>query len=50
MPWVNHVPVRADLADLDDAVAFVLEDDDRAREIGEAGRQLALSLTLSSEL
>ena len=49
-PWVNYVPVRADFADLDDAIAFVLENDDRAREIGEAGRRLALSLNLESEI
>ena len=50
VPWVNYVPVRADFADLDDAIAFVLENDDRAREIGEAGRRLALSLNLESEI
>lgn len=50
VPWLNYVPVRADLADLDDAIAFVLENDDRAREIGEAGRRLALSLTLEAEI
>ncbi len=50
MPWVNYVPVQADFADLDDAIAFVLENDDRAREIGEAGRRLALSLNLESEI
>lgn len=50
VPWVNYVPVQADFADLDDAVAFVLENDDRAREIGEAGRRLALSLNLESEI
>ena len=50
VPWVNYVPVRADFADLDDAIAFVLENDERAREIGEAGRQLALSLNLESEI
>jgi hypothetical protein len=42
--------VRADFADLDDAIAFVLENDDRAREIGEAGRRLALSLNVESEI
>ena len=40
----------SDFADLDDAIAFVLENDDRAREIGEAGRQLALSLNVESEI
>jgi hypothetical protein len=50
VPWVNYVPVRADFTDLDEAVAFVLENDDRAREIGEAGRRLALSLDLESEI
>jgi Glycosyl transferase family 90 len=50
VPWVNYVPVRADFADLDDAIAFVLENDDRAREIGEAGRRLALSLNVESEI
>lgn len=49
-PWVNYVPVRADLTDLDEAIAFVLENDDRAREIGEAGRRLALSLGLEAEI
>jgi glycosyltransferase involved in cell wall biosynthesis len=49
-PWVNYVPVRADFVDLDDAISFVLENDERAREIGEAGRRLALSLNLESEI
>lgn len=49
-PWVNYVPVRSDLADLDDAIHFLLQNDERAREIGEAGRRLALSLDLEAEI
>ena len=47
-PWVNYVPIRADLADMDDAVAWVMANDDAARQIGEAGRALADAMTFES--
>jgi hypothetical protein len=47
-PWVNYVPVRSDLSDMDDAVAWVMANDDAARRIGEAGRALADAMTFES--
>ncbi len=49
-PWREFVPVRHDLADLEDKVAMLRANDARAREIGEAGRRLALSMTYESEM
>jgi hypothetical protein len=49
-PWVNYIPVAEDMSDLIEKVEWLLNNDDAAREIGEAGRQLGLSLTRESEL
>jgi hypothetical protein len=43
-PWVNFVPVEADMADLVEKVAWLRDNDDAARKIGEAGRALADTL------
>jgi hypothetical protein len=45
VPWVNYVPVSADLSDLPDKAAWVLSHDIEARRIGEAGRTLAEAIT-----
>jgi hypothetical protein len=50
IPWVNFVPVRSDLSDLGDALAFVVGNDAEAHAIGSAGRHLALSLSLDAEI
>ena len=44
-PWVNYVPVAADLHDLIEKVEWLRAHDDQARRIGERGRALAMSLT-----
>jgi hypothetical protein len=44
-PWIHFVPVREDLADLDDVVAWVLSHDEDACAIGTAGRAFAEALT-----
>ncbi len=49
-PWIHVVPVRADLSDMDEVVAWVMSHDDDARAIGEAGRALALSMTFEAEI
>lgn len=49
-PWVNYVPVAADLSDLLPAIATVRSDDAFAQTIGDAGRALALSLDYEREM
>ena len=34
IPWTHYVPVRSDFSDLESKVQWVLDNDDRAREIG----------------
>ena len=47
-PWIHFVPVRADLADLDDIVDWVMTHDEDACAIGTAGRAFAEALTFES--
>jgi hypothetical protein len=49
-PWKHYVPVRSDLADLRDAVAWFVNHDTETREIGLRGRELALSIDMKSAL
>ncbi len=49
-PWVNYVPVEADMADLAENVAWLRAHDDQAELIGKRGRALARSLTYDGEL
>jgi hypothetical protein len=49
-PWVNFVPVRADLADLQARVQDLRRDDARAQAIGQAGAELAASLDFASQV
>ena len=49
-PWVDYVPVKSDLSDLEDQVVRVLSDDDLARSVGSAGRELALTLDFETEM
>jgi alginate O-acetyltransferase complex protein AlgJ len=49
-PWGNFVPVSADFSDLLDKVAWLRDNDHIARKIGVAGRVLALSMTVQSEV
>jgi len=49
-PWINFVPVRADMADLVEKIQWLKANDHVAKSIGEAGRSLAMSLDMPSEL
>jgi hypothetical protein len=48
--WYNYIPVVADMADLIEKIRWLRAHDDAARQIGDAGRALAESATLDSEL
>jgi hypothetical protein len=50
VPWRNYVPVAPDMSDLVEKIEWLRADDQRARAIGEAGRDLAESLTYDAEL
>ena len=43
-PWVHYVPVKWDLSDLMKQIAWAKANDDRAREIAEAGLKRGLEL------
>ena len=49
-PWTNYIPIAPDISDLADKVQWLRKNDDYARRVGEAGRQLALSLTYEREM
>jgi hypothetical protein len=49
-PWVNYVPVSSDMSDLIEHVRWLAAHDAAARLIGEAGRQLALSMDCEREI
>ena len=48
-PWRNYVPVEADMSDLAEKIDWLREHDEQARAIGEAGRELACSMTMETE-
>jgi hypothetical protein len=49
-PWMNFVPVSADMSDLVDKVRWLMAHDDHACCIGNAGRELALALDYDGEV
>ncbi len=49
VPWKNFVPVSATLEDLPERLEWVRSHDEEAREIGEAGPRLALSMSFEAE-
>jgi hypothetical protein len=49
-PFENFVPIRNDLSDLIEKIRYLRSHDDVAREIGAAGRKLALSMAFDKEL
>jgi hypothetical protein len=49
-PWINFIPVAADMSDLVDKLSWLREHDDEARAIGEQGQALALSMDFEGEL
>ena len=50
VPWENYVPIRSDLADLNETVRMLLADPARAQRIGSAGRELARSMSCEVEI
>lgn len=50
VPWLNYVPVRADLSDLAEIIDWVRTHDAQVAEIAAWGRQLASSITLEQGL
>ena len=50
IPWMNFVPIAADLSDLVDKVRWLMKHEDHAICIGNAGRELALSLDYDGEI
>ena len=48
-PFLNFVPVAADMSDLVEKAEWLLSHDREARAIGEAGRALAMSMSYESE-
>ncbi|XP_044298410.1 protein O-glucosyltransferase 1 isoform X2 [Varanus komodoensis] len=41
-PWVHYIPIKSDLSDVRELLAFVRENDDIAQEIAERGRQFIM--------
>ena len=50
IPWVNYVPVSPDMSDLMDRIAWLRNNDEEARRIGEAGLALAGRLSYKAEI
>jgi len=50
VPWKNYVPIAPDLSDLVDKVQWLRKNQAFARQVGEAGRELALSMTYEREI
>ena len=50
IPWENYVPIRSDLSDLEQAVAWFARHDAEAQRIDARGRELAVSIDLTSGL
>ncbi len=49
-PWVNYIPVAADMRDLVEKILWLHANDDAARRIGHAGRELAEALRDEREI
>jgi tetratricopeptide (TPR) repeat protein len=49
IPWWTFVPVQSDMSDLLDKMRWLQRNDDIARQIGERGKALALSLDFEGE-
>ncbi len=48
-PWEHFVPVKADLSDLEEKIAWVKDNDTQASEIAANGQALARAMTFESE-
>ena len=49
-PWINFVPVESGMSDLVAKIRWLIAHDDAARQIGELGQALALSMDFAGEL
>ena len=49
-PWINFVPIAADMSDLTDKIAWLRDHDDAARAIGAQGQALVFSMDYEGEL
>lgn len=49
-PWTHYVPVRADMSDLLEKIAWCQQNDGRCAAIGEAARSFAMARTVETEL
>lgn len=50
LPWINYVPVMADLSDLNKNLTILKKNPRLARSIGQMGRQLSIDLSYKSQL
>ena len=50
VPWENYIPVKSDLSDLPEAVAWFVENDGAAALVAAQGRELAKSIDARSAL
>jgi hypothetical protein len=50
VPWTNFVPVESDLGDLVEKLRWLIAHDEAAARIGQAGRELAESLTYATQV
>ncbi len=50
VPWHNYVPVASDMSDLLEKVEWLRRNDEVARDIGQRGRELAVSLDYETEV
>jgi hypothetical protein len=49
IPWENYVPIASDLSDLREKLNWLIQNDDKSRLIGSAGRELAESMTVYNQ-
>lgn len=49
-PWEHYIPIRADLADLEDKILWCRAHDNDARQIGEAGKRFADARVFGTEM
>ncbi|WP_341987543.1 glycosyl transferase family 90 [Azorhizobium sp. AG788] len=49
VPWIHYVPVKADLSDLADKIAWCRANPDACRQIAEEGQRFALARTPETE-
>ncbi|MFL0605733.1 glycosyl transferase family 90 [Cylindrospermopsis raciborskii] len=50
IPWENYVPIEPDFSNLEETVLYLKTHDELARKIGQAGQELAYSMTMENEI